>query len=315
MNKTTHSPDGGVAQIQQDAAQWLLDFSEATPGTPEHSKLLDAWYEWCQQNEQHEKIYQQMSGLWHSTRHEPLRRRPALRVSVWLALMVSGLLLSQLPYHYWLADQRTVIGEIKHIALDDGSEIILNSNSAVNIHYSSGQRLIVLQRGEVYAIVAKDPAKRPFVVSSRDAQARALGTRYTVEQQPEETKVSVVESTVEVRANGNLQAKVTLAAGQQVSLNQHQFIGPVSHNRNADSWVQDQLIFEDAPLEQVIEQLSRYRPGLMYFDPRSRSALSELRFTGVLPATDSDQALSLLRQSLPLRVATPLPGLVWLSKK
>ncbi|WP_261374144.1 FecR family protein [Yersinia bercovieri] len=315
MNKNPHSPDGGVAQIQQDAAQWLLDFSEATPGSPEHSKLLDAWYNWCQQNEQHEKIYQQMSGLWHSGQHEPVRRRPGLRVSIWLALMVSGLLLSQLPYGYWLADQRTAVGEIKHIPLDDGSEIILNSNSAVNIHYSSGQRLITLQQGEVYAIVAKDQAKRPFVVSSRDAQARALGTRYVVEQQQQETKVSVVESIVEVRANGNLQAKVTLVAGQQVSLNKHAFTGPVSNNRNADSWLQNQLIFEDAPLEQVIEQLTRYRAGLMYIDPRSRRALSELRFTGVLPATDSDQALSLLRQSLPLNVNTALPGLVWLSKK
>lgn len=315
MNKSTHSPDGGVAQIQQDAAQWLLSFSEATPGSPEHSKLLDAWYDWCQQNEQHEKIYQQMSGLWHSMGQEPVRRRPGLRVSIWLALMVSGLLLSQLPYSYWLADQRTALGEIKHIPLDDGSEIILNSNSAVNIHYSSGQRLITLQRGEVFAIVAKDPAKRPFVISSRDAHAQAMGTRYTVEQQQKETKVSVIESTVEVRANSNLQTRVILAAGQQVSLNKHEFIGPISQHRNADSWVQNQLIFEDAPLEQVIDQLTRYRSGLMYIDPRSRSELSELRFTGVLPATDSDQALSLLGQSLPLNVNTSLPGLVWLSKK
>ncbi|CNI10977.1 FecR family protein [Yersinia vastinensis] len=315
MHKTTHNPDGGVAQIQQDAAQWLLHFSEVTPGSPEHNKLLDAWYHWCQQNEQHEKIYQQMSGLWQSMSPEPVRRRSGLRVSIWLALMVSGLLLSQLPYRYWLADQRTALGEIKHISLDDGSEIILNSNSAVDIDYSSGQRLITLRRGEVYAIVAKDDAKRPFVVSSRDAQALAMGTRYTVEQQVAETHVAVVESTVAVSANENPQVRVLLAAGQQISLNKHAITRPISVNPNADSWVQNQLIFENASLEQVIEQLTRYRAGLMYIDPRSREVLSQLRFTGVLPATDSDQALNLLGQSLPLNVNTSLPGIVWLSKK
>ncbi|MDD2058337.1 DUF4880 domain-containing protein [Pseudomonas sp. GD03860] len=60
-----------------------------------------------------------------------------------------------------------------------------------------------------------------------------------------------------------------------------------------------QRVFHDRPLPEVLAELDRYRPGLIWSDT---SRLQDLRFTGVLPLQDSDAALALLQAALPIRV-------------
>ncbi|WP_440862721.1 FecR domain-containing protein [Symbiopectobacterium purcellii] len=56
--------------------------------------------------------------------------------------------MGQLPYRYWLADQRTAIGEIRRLTLDDGSVLTLNTDSAVNLRFDTRQRTVELVQGE-----------------------------------------------------------------------------------------------------------------------------------------------------------------------
>ncbi|MCP2937671.1 FecR domain-containing protein, partial [Salmonella enterica subsp. enterica serovar Typhimurium] len=78
---------------------------------------------------------------------------------------------------YLLADHRTVPGERLTVTLDDGSRVTLNTDSAIDEQYTGQERRIVLRRGEILVEVSADP-QRPFVVESRHATARALGTQY-----------------------------------------------------------------------------------------------------------------------------------------
>ncbi len=71
------------------------------------------------------------------------------------------------------------IGEVRVIPLEDGSRITLGTHSAVTVDYQPGQRLVRLLRGEAFFEVAKNKA-RPFVVVGPRAQARAVGTAYSV---------------------------------------------------------------------------------------------------------------------------------------
>ncbi|GKV82772.1 DUF4974 domain-containing protein [Pectobacterium atrosepticum] len=303
-------------QIQQQAAEWILRFSEVEQDSDDARLLQKEWQQWCLSDARHSVVYHQMQQLWASAAITPAVTSRKSRSSRYVALVIfiaGGWLLSQLPYAYWLADQRTVAGEVRRIVLDDGSELMLNSNSAVNISFTSQKRTITLLRGEIYAHVAKDPRSRPFVIDSAQATAQALGTRYSVRDTGEDTLVSVDESLVRVTANGNSNIRIDLGAGQRVGLDQLHITRPVGASTEA-GWIHNQLIFENTPFIQVIDELSRHYPGPIYLDPRQRQELGSLHFTGVLPLNDSQQALELLKHSLPISVRQSFGYIVWISE-
>ncbi|MFT8211794.1 MAG: FecR family protein [Symbiopectobacterium sp.] len=280
-----------LARIQQQAAEWQS---------------------WCEQDARHERVYRQMQQLWSSASLTRSVRRARNVSSLWPLWWVGlvGMLASQLPYRYWLADQRTAIGEIRRLTLDDGSVLTLNTDSAVNLHFDTRQRTVELVQGEAYARVAKDPAGRPFVIRSAQASAQELGTRYSVREVGEETRVHVEESRVRVTAQGDPAVSVDLKAGQQVSLTQCALLDDVQDGVAEAGWLHNQLVFENAPLSEVIGELDRYHRGVIYLDPRDRRMLDKLRFTGVLPLDDTGRALSLLSHSLPLSYRQPVDAVV-----
>ncbi len=57
------------------------------------------------------------------------------------------------------ADYRTATGEIKPIVLSDGTQLVLNTASAVDVHYDDRQRLIRLHAGEISLITGRDPGR------------------------------------------------------------------------------------------------------------------------------------------------------------
>ncbi|WP_237885531.1 FecR family protein [Pseudomonas sp. PGPR40] len=65
--------------------------------------------------------------------------------------------------------------------------------------------------------------------------------------------------------------------------------------------IRSQLIFHDRPLPDVLAEIEQHRRGLVW---ASDAQLQSLRFTGALPAQDSDAALALLQASLPIRIET-----------
>lgn len=309
-----------LARIQQQAADWLIRFSDQETADQEEDAALSAeWRSWCEQDERHERVYRQMQQLWQSAAFTPAPTQPKSRAPRFLSVaLLVGLLAgiaSQLPYGYWLADQRTATGEVRRLMLDDGSVLTLNTHSAVNLRFDARQRTVELVQGEAYAQVAKDPDGRPFVIRSAQASAQALGTRYSVRELGNETLVHVEESKVKVTAQSNPDINVELRAGQQVSLNQHRLLRAVQNGVSEEGWLHNQLVFENAPLSEVISELDRYHRGMIYLDPRHRAALDELRFTGVLPLDDTHRALSLLSQSLPLAYRQPVNAVVLISSK
>lgn len=92
----------------------------------------------------------------------------------------------QVPYRSMLAQQRTSIRERRPLRLDDGSQLALNADTALDIRFDSKQRLIQLYRGEMLVKTAQDPTQRPFIVQTGEGRARALDTRFSVRQLAEQ---------------------------------------------------------------------------------------------------------------------------------
>jgi transmembrane sensor len=74
------------------------------------------------------------------------------------------------------------------------------------------------------------------------------------------------------------------------------------------AWHRHQLVVTDQPLADVLDALSRHRPGKILYD---RQQIAALRVSAVLPLDDTDRALRLLHSSFPtLRLRTLTPYLV-----
>ncbi|MGL9751173.1 MAG: DUF4880 domain-containing protein [Symbiopectobacterium sp.] len=98
-----------LARIQQQVAEWLIRFFESEEDEAADAARAAEWQRWCEQDERHERVYHQMQQLWSSTALTPAttQRKARLQRFFFLALVLGlvGLLASQLPYLYWLADQ------------------------------------------------------------------------------------------------------------------------------------------------------------------------------------------------------------------
>ena len=127
------------------------------------------------------------------------------------------------------------------------------------------------------------------------------------------TRVAVQESTVAVtpRHGGD---GLNLTAGQQADLNRQGVIARADTPRQRPDWADGRLAFSKAPLTEVVNRLARHRPGLLTLDD-ALTAPDAPRFTGVLPANDSDAALALLADTLNLEVRYLTPWYVTVRRR
>ncbi len=107
------------------------------------------------------------------------------------------------------ADHRPAVGHQLTATLDDGSTIQLNTDTRIELQYSSRERTVRLQRGEAHFAVAPD-AERPFVVVAGSGVVRAVGTEFNVYlSDGNQTEVTVTEGIVEIAQEKPLRNRPT----------------------------------------------------------------------------------------------------------
>lgn len=295
-------------QALKMAAQWFALLCDEN--VTEHQR--QQWQAWHQQNEDHRWAWQRVEALQsqlqgvpgkfsyrtldQAGRQSTLDRRTLLK-SLLLLLGVGGSWLGfQSPLGRELrADYRTATGEIKPIVLSDGSQLVLNTASAVDVRYSAEKRLILLHSGEISLITGRDD--RPFWVESRQGAMRALGTHFLVRENDDQTQLTVLEHAVEAQLAQFPQEKRRIDAGEQISFSAVAF-GQQQAAGNGDSWTRGVLSVSQWRLDQVLAELARYRHGRLDCDP----AIAGLRVSGSFPLKEPDRALLLLSQTLPIRL-------------
>ncbi|WP_426089480.1 FecR family protein [Janthinobacterium sp. PSPC1-1] len=225
----------------------------------------------------------------------PKRLRQLAAASAVAVLLLTGALLIGERPAYLLADLRSPTGQWSTHTLADGSRLTLASNSAVNVHFTAGERHVELVRGDILVDVAKD-AQRPFFVDSGQAAIRALGTRFTVRRDDGATILSMLES--KVLAQVPQHPAVVVQAGQRTRITDDG-VGPLTTIDAAsvhDAWRAYQLVVDDLPLAEVLDELARHRPGQLHYD---RTQIAGIRVAAVLPLDDTDKALQLLIDNFP----------------
>lgn len=168
----------------------------------------------------------------------------------------------------------TAIGEQSTVSLPDGTQVVLNTNSRVEIEYTEQYRLLRLERGEIHVEVVKDKS-RPLSVFVGNQVVQAVGTAFsleiTSEQQIElvvtEGKVLVgvraypVDDTTENQPIVLEPSSVMVAAGEEMMLGAPDEriieVSPAEIEVKL-SWREGNLIFKGEPLEDAIAEVGRY---------------------------------------------------------
>lgn len=218
------------------------------------------------------------------------------------ALLLSGRLSSATEYS-------TAVGEQRTIQLADSSRITINADSRLKVVMDGRRRDVELLRGEALFEVARD-ARRPFRVSTGTAIVQVMGTQFNVYERPSGTQVSVLEGRVTVmpqRAGDAIStaagsASESLAAGQEAQVRPD---GTIERSAKADvtkavAWRERRLIFEEAPLEEMVREFNRYNRTV-------RLTLDGVRpgshhYNGIFDAADPQSLADLLSKEPDLRV-------------
>ncbi|WP_422360087.1 FecR family protein [Reichenbachiella sp.] len=186
----------------------------------------------------------------------------------------------------------TAYGETQTIDLPDGSSTLyLSANSKVKWKkgdWKSGKRILNLE-GKAYIEV---PEKGSFDVITSEGTVSVLGTRFTVYQMEQALHAVCYEGRV----------KATAPKGESVELSKGEsslfFEGLWSAKRFFDAaypeWIQGHLAFDNAPLKQVLDELSS-NYGIKVDIGGINLAR---RFTGSIPKDNLDQSLKIIFPTL-----------------
>ncbi len=200
----------------------------------------------------------------------------------------------------WGATYATRVGERRDWTLADGTRVTLNTGSALDVDFNSDQRCLRLLAGEVWVVTAhvggvEDP--RPLVVETAQGQVRSLGTRFSVRQEQDRTRLMVSESAVAVRPGGQVAPQV-VRAGQTAVFSDEALDLVASATPGEPAWLRGQIVADDMPLGAFLDELERYRPGLLHHD----ASVAGLRVSGVFPLDDTDRILETLPRVIPVHV-------------
>ncbi|UIY45290.1 FecR family protein (plasmid) [Methylobacterium radiotolerans] len=298
-------PEAPDDPVYEAAALWIarLASSDATQADREACAI------WCAADPAHAEAYAEMES-WRRVLGQvpdPRQRRPK-RVPEIGAFAALGLV-SLLCWHLGLidrlqADDWTGVGEIRRTTLADGSHVDLNTDTALALRFTPGERGIELLRGEAVFDVVPDP-QRPFVVRGNGIRARAVGTRFFVRADGAADAVGVAEGRVNVSTPTG---QVLLKAGEVAS--QDAVGRPIAHTSDVVrtmAWREGRLVFSGQPLSEVLAELGRYRRGSILLTDET---VGKRRFSGTLDPRDTDAALTLLSATLGVRVTSLTPLLV-----
>lgn len=205
------------------------------------------------------------------------------------------------------ADYHTRIGEQRTFTLRDGSVLVLNTDTELQVRYTNAERRVLLLRGEAHFEVARN-SERPFFVRVDDNEFRAVGTAFNVRVNTgREIELTVTEGRVKVSVAPPAEAarigrvapeqvtEIMVDAGKEVIIDHATQVVerlPPEKLAAAVAWTQGMIVFNGEPLEQVVLEVGRYSTlNIVIADER----LKRIPVSGYFKVGDLDGLMAVLR--------------------
>lgn len=240
-----------------------------------------------------------------------------------LAVVAGGLLWARWTPRVY----ETGVGERRVVALKDGSKISLDADTVVRVRYAGDKRRLWLERGRAKFDVAKD-ALRPFSVAAADKMVVATGTAFSVELINAQVRVVLYQGHVAVLKRdaqgsgpkgetpievGDVAAERLLTPGRELIMPDRapaRLIIPVTSqgletSEPSLSWEGGLLVFNDEPLDIVVQRMNRYAAKPLSVGD---AEAGRLRISGVFRAGDTESLVQGLAMGFGVQARTSPDG-------
>ena len=289
MTDNHRSPEPSSAQDPASAMDQALDWLIVLDSPDEEqTRQFHAWLDADPLNAQ---VFAKAQAIWDGPQvaqcAQSLAARPAKVTAIarlrphWKPLATAAVLLlglfsfSSLPMRLQ-ADHLTVVGERQRLQLEDGSKVLLNTNSAFSSTINDQQRVARLFQGEAFFEIASG-RNQPLEIDAGPVQASVHDTAFAVRYLDGVTQVQVQRGDVDLRATRD-DARIRLSAGESIRIGPNGFDRPARLDAATDlAWVQGRLVFENCPMSQVLAELRRYYPGWII---NNNEQLADVAVTG-----------------------------------
>lgn len=203
---------------------------------------------------------------------------------------------------------KTTIGQQLELTLTDGSVATLNTDTQIELSFSTQNRVIHLLRGEAHFDVFKDPS-RPLKVLVSGKSVQAVGTAFSVRKNNDtDIEVAVDKGLVavyQVKANSdksNAKAlKASLDAGDVFTIadEQSQLIEyNLEEMEERLAWREGMIVINDETLDYVINEFGRYSEKKIFLADKK---MGETRVAGYFRLGDVDALLIALEKNFKIR--------------
>jgi len=248
-----------ASPLHDEARDWLVLLTSGR-ATVADAKALKAW---CAQSPAHAQAFEQAKTLWqqvapaldHVSQPRSFGRRAflggALAASAAVVMVRVGV-----PGGFagLTADYRTAVGEQRQVVLSEGVSLELNTQTRIS---RVGQGIELLEgEVEVFAHVAQ-----PLKVQAGEGWVSAAQARFNVRNTDHNVCITCIQGSLSVDIAGR---SVRLDQGRQLTYGAAGISDVTSVDTQAVlAWREQVLVFNNATLATVVDEINRYRPGML----------------------------------------------------
>jgi len=235
----------------------------------------------------------------------PAMRRLRLPMALAAGVLVAAGAAAWITASYYGGRYSTAVGQLSHIAMADGSQVTLNTDSVVRVAVNTRERRVDLQRGEAFFKVAKDHS-RPFIVTVGEQRVIAVGTQFSVRREGTDAQIVVTEGTVRVETDEPtpLTPAASLPAGSVAHASHAGTMvqsRPLAQAEDLISWRTGILVLHDMTLAEAAAEFNRYNAHkIVIRDP----LVGAMHISGSFRATNAEGFVRLLERGYPLQADT-----------
>jgi len=300
--------------ICKAASEWLVKRHDSGEWSERDEMELNVW---LAQSSAHSVAYWRLEDLWgradrlgalrrSAPEAEPIRSSLMLRMAALLALIivllggagVAAFIIAPQSHAY-----QTALGGHRAVTLKDGSQIELNTDTAIRVAERGSGREVWLDRGEAYFSVKHDDA-RPFTVYAGLQRITDLGTKFVVRRDSQKLKIAVVEGYVRLNASDGVshQNAAILRAGEVALATAGNL--SVTNQSNAVlseelGWRRGVLTFHHERLADAATEFNRYNAQkLTVVDP----SVGRLQIGGTFPISSVKEFAESAKEILGLNI-------------
>jgi len=298
-------------EVRAEAAAWIAQLHDEQR-SPDLEARVHAW---LAKSEEHRRAFDRMTHAWEKSGAIRLRARGDTaaaegrrrrRITPAKAALAATLVLIGAVLAYYWHDNAVVtgIGQQQVRLLRDGTRVVLNTDTRIEVKYDEHARRVRLIRGEAWFDVAKRPAW-PFLVSVDGEEIRALGTSFIVRHDDAQyLSVTLVEGRISVAAIAHNDeappppAQI-LTPGQRLTISQnHASAVDRPELTRITAWERGRVEFEDTPLAEAADEMNRYSTTRITV---ADADIAQLRVGGVFRAGDSDEFVRIVTAAFALQ--------------